>query len=70
METLSEKSALQLVPVQIEIAGLKKKKKKMKNNDDTKIVKSRMSELLRGELKVLMRSLGRFIARYGPVDYY
>ena len=42
----------------------------MKNNyDDTKIVKSRMSEVSRGELKVRMRSLGTCIGRYGPADY-
>ena len=42
-----------------ELAGLKKKEKKMKNDvDDTKIVKSRMSEFSRGRLKVRMRSWG------------
>ena len=43
--------------------------KKMKNNDDMKIVKSRMSEVSRGELKVRMRSLGTCVGRYGSADY-
>ena len=34
--------------------------------DDTKIVKSCMSEISRGRLKVRMRSLGPRIGRYGP----
>ena len=50
-----------------EIAGLKKKKNNY--DDDTKIVKSSMSEVSRGELKGRMRSLGTCIGRYGPVDY-
>ena len=51
-----------------EKAGLKKNK--MKNNyDDTKIVKSAMSEFSRGQLKVRMRCLGACIGRYGPIDY-
>ena len=50
------------------IAGLKKK---MKNDDDdTKIVKSRMSEFSCGRLMVHMRFLGTCIGRYGPVDYF
>ena len=53
-----------------EIAGLKKKEEKTRNNyDDTKIVKSRMSDFSRGVLKVRMSYLGTCIARYRPVDY-
>ena len=39
---------------------------KMMKDDDTKIVKSSISEFSCGRL---MRSLGIRIGRYGPVDY-
>ena len=48
-----------------EIAGLKKKKN---YDDDTKIVKSRLSEFSLAELKERMRFLSACIAGYGPVD--
>ena len=70
METFGEKISASTGSGK-EIAGLLKKKPEDEeyDDDDTKIQKSGMSEVSRGELKVHMRCFGTCIGRYGPVDY-
>ena len=50
-------------------SGSEEEEEEEEEYDDTKIVKSCMSEFSRGQLKMRMKSLGICIGRYGPVDY-
>jgi hypothetical protein len=61
LDTFSKKSALQLFPV--------RREEEYDDDGDTSMVKSRMSDFSRRELKARVKSLGISVARYGPVDY-